>query len=567
MDVLTNARPAWGMLCLWALLLITATPVHAQQPLRGWVDMHAHPMAHLGYSGKFLHGAPDVGCLIPTDGDCNSMVRATSMPHAMGDCNATHGGHNLFTNRCGDHLRMQFISQLEAANGAQSMHGAKVGGYQDGFAAWPACNDISHQTMWVDWVRRSHRYGQRVMVALAVNSEIVSAALGGPGDMEGDDRSVARLQVEEMKAMVARHGDFMEVAYDAADLRRIVGGGKLAVVLGIEMDNIGNLRSKNPDGTPLTRAQVDAALQELHDMGVRYVFPVHVLDNAFAGTALMQSFFNLANYRESGACWSVEAAQPADSIDFRYSPPLSKFMLDMLKLKVGCNLSLCPESTPDNAEGGQANRLGLTEMGRYALGRMMDMGMMIDVDHMSQRGVNESLALAEAWGGYPINSGHNGLRTLSPAGHRNENGRTAEQYRRIVALGGMVGLGMGRDAEEFLRNARVEFPLLGYRHCAFGTDMNGMMTQPKPRMDTVGGKLVPRSQVQYGPEFEMCRTGDRTWDYNREGVAHYGLLPDYVRDIAALGGTREVEALDLGAEDFAQMWERCERVAAAPKGR
>src|SRR5262245_12005336 len=29
--------------------------------LRGWVDMHAHPMAHLAFGGHLLHGAPDVG--------------------------------------------------------------------------------------------------------------------------------------------------------------------------------------------------------------------------------------------------------------------------------------------------------------------------------------------------------------------------------------------------------------------------------------------------------------------------------------------------------------------------
>lgn len=529
-------------------------------PLRGWVDMHAHPMAHLGFSGKFLHGAPDVDCLIPTDFTCKPMVRARSIDHALSDCNATHGGHDLFTNSCGDHLRSQFLAQLENANGAQNQHAKGIGGAPNNFASWPACNDISHQTMWVDWIRRCHQHGQRVMVALAVNSETVAAALAGPGDLPGDDRSAVRLQIEEMKRMVARHPDFMEVAYSPADMRRIVGEDKLAIVLGVEVDNLGNLNVINGKGSLPTEDQVDAALQELWDLGVRYAFPIHVIDNVFGGTALMESFFNVANYRESGHCWATEAAAPGDSIDFQFSPQLSQFMLDMLKIKIGTNLSLCAESM--NTSGGQVNALGLTELGRYAIRKMMDMGMMIDVDHMSQKAVNESLTLAEAWGNYPLNSGHNGMREFAGHGHRNENSRTQEQIRRIVELGGMIGMGMASDAAEFARQSKVQFSLANYNQCAIGTDMNGMVTQPRPVRDSLDGRGTLVTQVVYDASFPACKTMNRTWDYNREGVAHYGLIPDYLRDIAARGGQREVEALYHGAEGFARMWERCEQVAA-----
>ncbi|MFN8393089.1 MAG: membrane dipeptidase [Bacteroidia bacterium] len=552
-------------LLLCAAFLLAGLSLLAQAPsnppLRGWVDMHAHPMAHLGFSGKFLHGAPDVDCLIPTDATCRSLVRARSIDHALSDCNATHGGHDLFTNTCGDHLRVQFLGQLESANGAQNRHEKGIGGAPNNFAAWPACNDISHQTMWVDWIRRCHQHGQRGMVALAVNSETVAAALAGPGDLPGDDRSSVRLQIEEMKLMVARHPDFMEVAYSSADLRRIVGAGKMAIVLGVEVDNIGNLNRVNGKGNLPTKLQVDAALQEIWDMGVRYAFPVHVIDNVFGGTALIESFFNVSNYRESGHCWTTEAAAPGDSIDFRFSPPLSQFMLDMLKIKIGTNLSLCPESM--NTSGGQVNALGLTELGRYAIGKMMGMGMMIDVDHMSQKAVNESLRLAESTSNYPLNSGHNGMRQFAGDGHRNENSRTQDQLRRIVNLGGMIGMGMAPNAAEFARQSKVQFALANFNQCAIGTDMNGMVTQPRPRTEQVDGKPVSLGKVVYDASFPPCKTKDRTWDYNREGVAHYGLIPDYLCDIAAIGGQREVEALYHGAEGFARMWERCEQVAAA----
>ncbi|MCL6649652.1 MAG: hypothetical protein K6U89_15120 [Chloroflexi bacterium] len=43
-----------------------------------------------------------------------------------------------------------------------------------------------------------------------------------------------------MKRFVDRHRDFMEIAYTPEDLRRIVMMGKRAVMLGVEVDAIGN---------------------------------------------------------------------------------------------------------------------------------------------------------------------------------------------------------------------------------------------------------------------------------------------------------------------------------------
>jgi hypothetical protein len=87
------------------------------------------------------------------------------------------------------------------------------------------------------------------------------------------------------------------------------------------------------------------------------------------------------------------------------------------------------------------------------------------------------------------------------------------------------------------------------------------MMPPHPRMDTIDGKAIPKSHVYYGPEFDPCCTGNRCWDYNTEGVAHYGLLPDFLKDVENLGSKQEVAALNRSAEGFAQMWERCEAVA------
>lgn len=40
-------------------------PLNTGKKLRGFVDMHTHPMSHLGFGGKVVHGAPGVDVLMP----------------------------------------------------------------------------------------------------------------------------------------------------------------------------------------------------------------------------------------------------------------------------------------------------------------------------------------------------------------------------------------------------------------------------------------------------------------------------------------------------------------------
>ncbi|MGE5321290.1 MAG: hypothetical protein ACM3SW_00405, partial [Actinomycetota bacterium] len=124
--------------------------------LRGFVDLHTHPMANLGFGGKLLYGGVDVGSLLPADPDCHHNVRATSEQQALGHDKSTHGGHDFFSNPCGDELRKAVIHGLQSG-----LHGADESedayGYPT-FAEWPVWNDLTHQKMWVEWIRRAY-YG------------------------------------------------------------------------------------------------------------------------------------------------------------------------------------------------------------------------------------------------------------------------------------------------------------------------------------------------------------------------------------------------------------------------
>ena len=57
---------------------------------------------------------------------------------------------------------------------------------------------------------------------------------------------------------------------------------------------------------------------------------------------------------------------------------------------------------------------------------------------------------------------------------------------------------------------------------------------------------------------KRCQSGFKQWDINFEGVAHYGLLPDFLQDLSNVGmQSRDLSVLFRSAEDFAQMWTRC----------
>jgi hypothetical protein len=57
--------------------------------------------------------------------------------------------------------------------------------------------------------------------------------------------------------------------------------------------------------------------------------------------------------------------------------------------------------------------------------------------------------------------------------------------------------------------------------------------------------------------FDRQISGERVFDLNVDGVAHYGLYPDYIQDIRMQpGGEEAVQYLFRSAEAYLQMWER-----------
>jgi hypothetical protein len=66
--------------------------------------------------------------------------------------------------------------------------------------------------------------------------------------------------------------------------------------------------------------------------------------------------------------------------------------------------------------------------------------------------------------------------------------------------------------------------------------------------------------IQYGPDFQRSQQGQHVWDFNYTGVAHYGMLPDFL--VAARAAPDGPDLVDnnlmYGAQYFYETWQRAE---------
>jgi microsomal dipeptidase-like Zn-dependent dipeptidase len=588
--------------------------------LNGFVDMHTHPMSHLGFGKKLLHGAPDIGMLIPAGTrNCNKFdFRASTINEALGNCGSTHGGWGLI-NLCGDHIRALVINRMFDKDFAHRLSGDPfaggnlIGDHQHegmdtqpfNFAFFPNQTSKAHQQMWWEWIKRAKELGNlRVMVALTVNSDLLANILNG--DNPKDDKASADLQLDELKLFVSRHSKgpnaWMEIAYTPADLRRIVGENKLAVILGMEVDNIGNF---NKPGAVVNQATVKAEIQRLYDKGVRYVFPIHLVNNKFGGAAVYEDLFNFSNKYSTGSFFTVSQS---GVVNFKLGDgsELGVFLstnkeirpiLDGLKLVPyppsfnadPTSPDFCMNPIPFNGSlgcfrtfkilsgiinppseyqmyntipKGHVNDIGLTGLGKFAVLEMMKLGMIIDIDHMSDLSQNDTLDIAERSGNdYPINIGHNGI----------ENFRTSERIaslntvKRIAALKGVFGIGTADseahkyDAQTFISSFNEVWLAMGgnsYGAVAIGTDVNGMERLPRASQNL--------NSATFYSGFPKSKTGNKEWDYTTDGVAHYGLMADFLKDVRNRDPLVH-ENLMNSAEHFVRMWEKAEKQKTSVK--
>jgi microsomal dipeptidase-like Zn-dependent dipeptidase len=578
-------------------------------PVWGIADLHSHPMSHLGF-GYADAEHPGLFWGQPTG----------SMETALAAC--TYHANAVLGITIPDPLRgLLDLSQVLGEIQREPTLHHNIDGYPS-FVGWPNFDTIIHQQMYIDWIRRAYQGGLRVMMADVVNNRVLSRVLMNHEEL--DDEAINR-ELAGIRDMVSANSSWMEIAYTPAQARSIVGRGKLAVVLGVEVDSLETLlrdqlvhTNQNMfdflgrDIYRLDPSQastfVPALVNALRQAGIRHVFPIHLSNNSFGGTAVYEPLFNIENLYLTDDFYQVADGGPF-GVDMRVPDPPNRHQAGFqAEEPVRYNTSW----------SGLINRRGLTHPAGQMLVRELErQGMIIDVAHMSELATDEVLGLQPPFplaglhdppftgpglvftgcsdvsdpacldAAYPVLESHTGIRDLNVPGKRKERELSRAQADRIYAIGGIIGLGIRPDdvPSSCQGSTRSWVPMFqeaeSHAHgqgIGLGTDGNGFNGSTRPRMgwyacidQSVHGDPDTASPVLYAPhgtaptgtQLVQSTAGARSFNFNTDGWAHYGLMPDFLQDTINIGlSPLELESVFDSAEQFIEMWEKDCRIAS-----
>ena len=110
----------------------------------------------------------------------------------------------------------------------------------------------------------------------------------------------------------------------------------------------------------------------------------------------------------------------------------------------------------------------------------------------------------------------------------------------------------------------------GYPGLVFSFDFNGFARGPAPRFGDDGCGTDQPNPMSYpftsfggDVEFTEPSLGNRTVDFDTEGMIHIGLLPELIQDARAdAASDADIEPLFRGAEAYIRMWEKAEARSA-----
>jgi hypothetical protein len=170
--------------------------------------------------------------------------------------------------------------------------------------------------------------------------------------------------------------------------------------------------------------------------------------------------------------------------------------------------------------------------------------MLFDPDHMSVEARKASLDLVEKMRYPGVLSSHSWS--------------TPDAYPRISRLGGFIAPYAG-DSTGFVKKWKYHVGRADRRYffgLGFGADINGLGAQGDPRGADAKNKVTYPFTGLGGVKVGKQVSGKRVYDINVDGVAHYGLYPDWVEDLRRLAGDAIVEDMARGAEAYLLTWER-----------
>jgi hypothetical protein len=182
--------------------------------------------------------------------------------------------------------------------------------------------------------------------------------------------------------------------------------------------------------------------------------------------------------------------------------------------------------------------------------------MIFDPDHMSARARMQALDFTESDLAKVNGKPYAGI--VSSHGWADDT-----IYPRVYELGGVVTPHAGGSSgfvEKWVKH-RAWADDRYYFGIGFGSDVNGFSAQGQPRGANAPNKVTYPFLGFGGVTVNQQVSGERTYDINTDGVAHYGLYPDWIEDLRRQAGGDIIEDLIRGPEAYLQMWERAVGIA------
>ena len=376
---------------------------------KGFADIHNHQFGNLGFGGGGAIWGKAFGDI------------ATALPW----CTSAHGPGGV-----GDLVDKAMSYTYLGLPRA----GHLVGGNPE-FNGWPRWDSYTHQMVYEDWLGRAVQGGLRLMVMLAVNSEFLCSLIAKAPGRSCNDMEAVDYQIQAAKDMEAyidkKWGGpgkgWYRIVRTPDEAQAVIDAGKLAVVLGIEVDY--PFGGYPPEfGLPITGIGIPAdmtvsllrsQLDKYYQMGVRHVFPIHFANNAFGGASFDKPI--LQYDQNLGDSTILPVGLPG---------PIQK----PYKMTTEDGRGLGYEY-----HGGRKNTKGLTDLGKFLIKELMAKGMIIDVDHTSFKSRSDILDIAESMN-CPVVSGHTGFVDISKGDKRHEGNLLPGEIDRIRDLGGMVSI-------------------------------------------------------------------------------------------------------------------------------
>jgi hypothetical protein len=466
------------------------------------------------------------------DFHCGSPWNAYGIEYALPDCSSIEGPQ-------GEAAPVQNF--LNYGNPAQPHD---TFGYPK-LTSFGAHNLTYEGTYW-RWVQRAYMGGLRLMV-MSVNENRVLCELQTKRRNSCDEMSTVRKGFQDMHVL-QRYVDaqaggpgkgFFQIVTTPEQARRVINQGKMAVVLEIEVSELFGCRGADP--TSCTKAKIDSGLDEMYKLGVRSSLLLNKEDNPLTGVRFDSGpiglLINNANRESYGSYWSAKTCTgPLHDNPIESGNSAASALVDAELKAVG----IPGGTTPTYPPAPNCNTRGLTDLGKYLEDKMIAKHMIINPDHMSQAAVDDTLTLLEA---------HHYSGVISPHGWMDPG-----NWPRIWKLGGMAFPGHSAS-QDYIKDYQRYRPrstpyLLGW---GYGADLGGLSDQPSAPTQSIHYPFKsPDGKVTLTRE----RTGDRTFDYTKDGVATYGQYADWFEDLREHGSAQMTRDMNNGAEAYLEMWER-----------